>query len=45
MFPITHGCVALLFGMICSESQYSQLSLHRRISFLFFLQYSTVPGS
>ena len=45
MFPITHGCVALLFGMICKDSQYTQSSLHRITSFLFFLQYSTVPGS
>lgn len=45
MFPITHGCVALLFGMICRESQYTQSSLHRITNFLFFLQYSTVPGS
>ena len=45
MFPITHGCVALLFGMICNESQYTQSSLHRITNFLFFLQYNTVPGS
>ena len=45
MFPITHGCVALLFGMICNESQYTQSSAHRITNFLFFLQYNTVPGS